>query len=46
MNAAMLLGTNQGLEQQIEQIRQAVVVSNLPYRMTRETLVLGAASQM
>jgi hypothetical protein len=41
MNAAMLLGPNQRLEHQIEQVRQAVAVSNLRYRMTEGNSCFG-----
>jgi hypothetical protein len=41
MDAAMLLGPNQRLEHQIEQIHKAVAVSNLPYRMTEGNSCFG-----
>ena len=41
MNAAMLLGPSERLEHQIEQIRQAVAVANLPYRMTEGNSCFG-----
>ena len=41
MNGAMLLGPNERLEHQIEQIHQAVAVSSLPYRMTEGNSCFG-----
>jgi hypothetical protein len=41
MNAAMLLGPNERLEHQIEQVQKAVAVSNLPYRMTEGNSCFG-----
>jgi hypothetical protein len=41
MDAAMLLGPNERLEHQIEQVRKAVAVSNLPYRMTEGNSCFG-----
>ncbi len=41
MDAAMLLGLNERLEHQIEQVQKAVAVSNLPYRMTEGNSCFG-----
>ena len=41
MDAAMLLGPNPRLEQQIEQVRKAMEVSGLPYRMTEGNSCFG-----
>ncbi|MGB6688873.1 MAG: hypothetical protein WBE76_13640 [Terracidiphilus sp.] len=41
MNAEMLLGPNERLEHQIEQVHKAVAVSNLPYRMTEGNSCFG-----
>jgi hypothetical protein len=41
MDAAMLLGPNERLEHQIEQVQKAVAVSNLPYRMTEGNSCFG-----
>ena len=41
MDAAMLLGPNQRLEQQIEQVHKATAVSGLPYRMTEGNSCFG-----
>jgi hypothetical protein len=41
MNADMLLGPNERLEHQIEQVHKAVAASNLPYRMTEGNSCFG-----
>jgi hypothetical protein len=41
MDAAVLLGPNERLEHQIEQIQRAVAVSDLPYRMTEGNSCFG-----
>ena len=41
VNAAVLLGPNQRLEQQIEQVHKAMAVSHLPYRMTEGNSCFG-----
>jgi hypothetical protein len=41
MNAAKLLGPNERLEHQIDQVQKAVAVSNLPYRMTEGNSCFG-----
>jgi hypothetical protein len=41
MNADMLLGPNERLEHQIEQVHKAVAISNLPYRMTEGNSCFG-----
>jgi hypothetical protein len=41
MDAAMLIGPNQRLEHQIEQVHKAVAASNLPYRMTEGNSCFG-----
>jgi hypothetical protein len=41
MNAAMLLGPNERLDHQIEQVQKTVAVSNLSYRMTEGNSCFG-----
>ena len=41
MNAAVLLGPNQRLEAQIEQVHKAMAASHLPYRMTEGNSCFG-----
>jgi hypothetical protein len=41
MDATVLLGPNERLEHQIEQVQKAMAVSNLPYRMTEGNSCFG-----